>query len=211
MSEGDAAAHVRLVDDRGDTLPHALLPVEYELWDADHRRLTVLLDPARIKRGLVGHVEAGYPLRTGHAIRLVVDQAFRDARGAPLRAGAEHRYEVGEDLRGQVRPSQWALTVPEAGTTDPLVVAFDRPLDHGLLRRCLRVLGPDGVRGEAATWTDGLEWRLTPAGAWQPGQHVLDVHPILEDVAGNSVTRVFDHDLADEPTQEPTRLTFHPR
>lgn len=209
MAEGDAAAHVRLVDDAGNVLPHALLPVEYELWDADRRRLTVLLDPARIKRGLVGHVESGYPLRAGTPFRLVVDAAFRDAHGAPLRATAERRYEVGEDLRGLVRPSDWALTAPAAGGVDPLVVEFGRPLDHGLLRRCLRVIGPDGVRVEGTLVSDEVSWRLTPGRPWARGEHVLDVDPILEDVAGNSVTRVFDRDLDVDEPGEPARVRFH--
>ncbi|MFD7944198.1 hypothetical protein [Streptomyces sp. NPDC059744] len=70
-------------------MPASLLPVEYELWDAAHERLTVLLDPARIKRGLVGHVTNGYPLRSGESICLIVGPGFRDARGVPLRRGGK--------------------------------------------------------------------------------------------------------------------------
>jgi hypothetical protein len=55
MSEGYAAGQVRLARDDGGIAAGALLPTEHELWDASRRRLTVLLDPARIKRGLVGH------------------------------------------------------------------------------------------------------------------------------------------------------------
>ena len=55
MSDGFAAGRVTLVDHAGDVMPAALLPLEHELWDGDRRRLTVLLDPARIKRGLVAH------------------------------------------------------------------------------------------------------------------------------------------------------------
>ena len=68
MSEGCAAEYVRLARDDGGNIAGALLPTEHELWDAARRRLTVLLDPARIKRGLVGHQEVGYPLRAGRAI-----------------------------------------------------------------------------------------------------------------------------------------------
>jgi hypothetical protein len=60
MAEGGAARHVRLESAATSlTLPDALLPLDPELWDIDRRRLTVLLDPARIKRGLVPHEEAG--------------------------------------------------------------------------------------------------------------------------------------------------------
>ena len=90
----------------------ALLPAEHELWDAARRRLTVLLDPARIKRGLAGHREAGYPLRPGEPFRLVVDSGFRDAQGLPLRAAAQRRYQVGDDERRHVDPGQLGADGP---------------------------------------------------------------------------------------------------
>jgi hypothetical protein len=214
MSDGDAGAHVRLVDGSGEPLLDALLPTEYELWDTDRRRLTVLLDPARIKRGLVGHIASGYPLRPGEPVRFVVDAAFRDARGVPLRVGAEQTYQVGDDLRGRVEPTEWTLTVPAAGSPAPLVVEFGRPLDHGLLQRCLRVLDPDGRRvdGTPLAGAQDRSWQLTPTRPWPRGEHILVVDPVLEDVAGNSVTRVFDRDLgnaADTPGDGgPVRIPF---
>ena len=92
MSEGYARDHLRLVDEHGTPLDGALLATDYELWDGAHRRLTVLLDPARIKRGLTGHRQAGYAIRIGQPFRLVIDAGFRDARGAPLRSGAVQHY-----------------------------------------------------------------------------------------------------------------------
>ena len=115
MSEGYAARHVALVDDAAAELRGALLPTEHELWDGQRRRLTILLDPARIKRGLAGHRQAGYPLRPGTSFRLVVGGGFPDARDSrcqtPGRSGG---------IRSAVRsvaivePGRWALTVPPA-------------------------------------------------------------------------------------------------
>ena len=217
MSEGYAAGNVRLADDGGSTVPGALLPGEHELWDASRRRLTVLLDPARIKRGLAGHREAGYPLRPGEPFRLVVDSGFRDAQGLPLRAGAQRRYEVGGEERRHVDPASWVLTVPPAGTSEPLQVAFGRPLDHGLLARCLHVAGPGGepVHGTLQIGLGEQAWQLVPRRAWARGSHQLIVDPVLEDLAGNSVSRVFDRDLTrakDEPRQaRPVTVPFRPR
>jgi hypothetical protein len=216
MSEGQAAKHVRLVDDDGETMLGALLPTEHELWDADRRRLTVLLDPARIKRGLAGHREVGYPLRTGTSFRFVVDEGFRDTRGMPLRACAERRYDVGGDARSRVDPDCWTLTVARRHSLDPLDVVFDRPLDHGLLTRCLHVIGPDSqvVDGTPTVGAQERSWTFVPRVAWAPGLHQLVVDPVLEDVAGNSVSRVFDRDLTlhrDEPrAARPATVTFQP-
>jgi hypothetical protein len=215
MSEGHADRHVRLLDEGGEVMAGALLPTEHELWDPERRRLTVLLDPARIKRGLVSHRETGYPLQVGRPFTVVVDSAFPDARGRDLRSGAERRYEVGDDERRPVDPQGWALTVPRNGTTEPLVVDFDRPLDHALLARCLQVRGPGGrpVDGEAQIGPEERSWRVVPEEPWPAGRHQLVVDPVLEDLAGNSVSRVFDRDLfgpEDEARGRSVELGFRP-
>jgi hypothetical protein len=216
MSEGYAAGQVRLARDDGSVIAGALLPAEHELWDASRRRLTVLLDPARIKRGLTGHDQVGYPLRPGEPFRLVVGDGFRDAQGLPLRHSAERRYEVGGEERRHVDPVSWELAVPPAGTCEPLRVTFGRPLDHGLLARCLQVRGPGGefVDGTARIGPGERSWQLAPSRAWAAAAHRLVVEPVLEDLAGNSVSRVFDRDLArpeDEPRPaRPVTIVFHP-
>jgi len=217
MREGCAAGHVGLFSDAGKEMVGALLATEHELWDGDRRRLTVLLDPARIKRGLVGHLKTGYPLRQGGAFTLVIDPGFRDARGTPLRSRYERRYEVEGDERGLVEPDHWDLSVPRSHTREPFEVGFDRSLDFGLLGRCLHVDGPDGRRVEGSPEIGPCErsWRLQPATPWPPGLHRLVVNPILEDVAGNSVDRVFDRDLTrreDEPRRAGAiARSFQPR
>jgi hypothetical protein len=217
MSEGGAASQLRLARDDDSTIAAAVLPTEHELWDASRCRLTVLLDPARIKRGLAGHQDAGYPLRAGEAFRLVVGGGFRDARGLPLRAPAQRRYEVGGEERRHVDPGGWVLAAPPAGTCKPLRVTFDRPLDHGLLVRCLWVTGPDGelVDGTTQIAPGEQSWQLVPRRAWVPAAYQLIVDPVLEDLAGNSVSRVFDRDLTrleDLPRQaRPVAVSFRPR
>jgi hypothetical protein len=195
--------------------PGALLPSEHELWDSSRRRLTVLLDPARIKRGLVAHRHAGYPLRTCGQFALVVDSGIRDARGLPLLAGTQREYRVGDDECNHVDPSTWILTAPRTGTFEPVQASFDRPLDHGLLTRCLHVTGPDGqpVHGTPQIGRGETSWQLVPSQAWASGPHQLIIDPALEDLAGNSVSRVFDRDLArpqDQPRPTlPVTLTFN--
>jgi len=217
MSEGQAATRVRVVDvATGDDLEGALLPMEPELWDPQRRRLTVLFDPARIKRGLAPHREAGYPLTEGGAVELVVDAGMRDAAGQPLAAEARRRYDVGADVRARVDPHAWAIAPASAGTRAPLTVTFDRAIDQALAAHCLAVVRADGtpVRGSGAARADD-RWSFLPDAPWAGVDHALVVDPILEDVCGNSVARVFDRELAD-PTHAPGPTTpvairFSPR
>ena len=211
MRDGEAAEHVHLRRaDTGEELDDVFLAFDPELWDGTRTRLTVLLDPARIKRGLAPHDEVGYPLVEGVAVELVIDDGFRDARGAPLTTPFVQHYDVGPDLRGLVDPSRWAVDVPSAGSREPLVVHFDHPLDAALVAQCLRT----SVPGTASLGAEEMSWVFHPTSSWQPVRHELEVDAVLEDVAGNSVARVFDRDLADR-TQEPravdcVRLPFVP-
>jgi len=217
MSEGVATGHVHVVDDvTGKVLADVLLPPDPELWDRARRALTLLLDPGRIKQGLLPHRQSGYPLVEGRAIRVVVDSAFLDAAGRPLRAPFERRYDVGPDLRGHVDPRRWRVTPPAARTTGPLVVDFDRTLDLGLLHRCITVHDREGhtVAGSVAVGEDERSWAFVPSAPWGTGPYHLEVDHRLEDVAGNSVSRVFDRDLRrpqDAPRpEEPAVVTFRP-
>lgn len=198
MSEGWAASAIRVTRaDTGETLDDVFLPPEPELWDPERKRLTMLLDPGRIKRGLVPNLEFGYPLVEGTTVRIAVDPEFRDAAGQPLRAGAERSYDIGPALRSRIDPRAWRLTAPAAGSRTPLLVEFDRPLDHGLLQHCLSVRDYTGqnVSGLAEIGKGERSWRFTPDVPWQASAYQLVVEPRLEDVAGNSPARVFDRDV----------------
>jgi hypothetical protein len=217
MSEGEVARRIALFDNAGQPIDDALLPNEHELWDGERRRLTVLLDPARIKRGLVSHRELGYALRVGASFTLAVSDGFRDAAGRPLRAGATRHYRVGDDERRRVDPDQWMLQAPPAGTLNPLTITFDRVLDHALLARCLGVNDPDGapLDGRAHVGAEERSWTFTPRRPWRAEPHQLVIDPVLEDLAGNSVNRIFDRDVTrrmDRSVDAPAhRRVFEPR
>ncbi len=197
MSEHWAARAVHLQGaDNGEPLPGAFLEGP-ELWDRERRRLTLLLDPGRIKRGLVPQQESGYPLIEGVPIVVRIDAAFRDAEGWPINAISERRYDVGPAVRRRVDPAGWRYEAPVAGSTDPLRVQFGRPLDQGLIKRCVWVVDAAGKRlaGRTSVPPGEREWRFEPRAPWALGRHSVIVDPRIEDLAGNSVARVFDRDL----------------
>ncbi len=198
MSEGwtARAVHARRADNN-EPLDGVFLAMEPELWDPQRRRLTLLLDPGRIKRGLAPHEEASYPLTEGVPVLIRIDAEFRDAAGQPLRTAAEQRYNVEPAVRVRVNPADWRFHYPAAGSKSPLTVEFDRPLDHALLEHSLEVDNAAGVPvvGRGSVGPGELSWRFEPQSPWEEGQYVVVVDPRLEDLAGNSLTRVFDRDL----------------
>jgi len=135
---------------------------------------------------------------------VAVEGSFRDAAGRPLLAAAERRYQVGAAVRAKVDPGVWQITPPPPSSRERLTVDFDRPLDRALLEHSLTVAAEDGteIPGHAAIAPGERRWSFAPDQPWRPGAHELIVDALLEDLAGNSLARVFDRDLtrlADDP------------
>ena len=185
-------------DDR-EPLEGVFLEMTPELWDPARTRLTLLFDPGRIKRGLAPNLEAGYPLVEGHSIVVTVDAAFPDAAGRPLRGDVTRRYDVGPAVRTRVDPTTWRYQHPCCDSLDPLVVEFDRPLDRAILEHSLWVCEAAGepLRGRTSVGAGERSWRFEPQRPWsRQNSYALVIDPRLEDLAGNSLRRIFDRDLS---------------
>ncbi|MCH8268198.1 MAG: hypothetical protein IH846_11825 [Acidobacteria bacterium] len=196
MSRGEAWKRIHLLDETGSPVELPFVEIDQELWSPENRRLTVLFDPGRIKRGLLPHEEVGPPLIEGRQYTLVIDSDWRDARGVPLKEGFRKQFRVAPSDRVPPDVSNWRLIVPEAHTADAVVVRFPEPLDWALLQRVFDISGPAGpVAGSVAVERDETEWRFIPAEPWRPGEYQLLVDTVLEDLAGNHIGRPFDVDL----------------
>ena len=196
MEPGSALEHVHLVDESGREVGGAFLALDQELWDPEWRRLTLLFDPGRVKRGVRTNLESGAPLVAGRRYRLVIDDGWVDGSGAQLASGFEFPFEAVEADRQSPNPAWWRLTPPTAGTRAPLVIAFGEPLDHALASRLLTVLdaGDKPVAGSIALAEGDSVWVFTPEGPWRAGDYAVRVGGALEDLAGNNIVRVFDVD-----------------
>jgi hypothetical protein len=220
MEPGSAHEYVRLLDETGRPVEDAFLRVDEELWDPQRRRLTLLFDPGRVKRGVRANLEMGPPLIEGHRYRLVIDPAWPDARGAALASGYDKEFEVSSADRESPDPARWTASAPAAGSREPLRLSFGEPLDHALVTRMLSIAS-DGrpVSGNVTLSSGDSVWRFTPASPWRPGTYRIHVDAALEDLAGNSVARLFDADRGrGAPPAEyrdragaPRSLTFHVR
>jgi hypothetical protein len=196
MEDGWAQKHVRLLDEKGTTVNGAFLQLDEELWDAAHRRLTLLFDPGRIKRGLRTNLEQGAPLVEGHQYRVEIDTGWRSAAGASLASRFEHPLTVGAFDATSPNPDRWTVSALRAGSEDPVVVRFDEPLDHALALRMLTVVdsADQPMLGVVTLAGGDTVWHFAPGSAWRASRLTLLVKTALEDPAGNSIARAFDSD-----------------
>jgi hypothetical protein len=200
MQTGDFWPSIHLIDQEGNP---AYLPfVRQELWNRDNTRLTLIFDPGRIKRGVKPNLDLGPVLSEGKRYTLIIDREFKDGNGRLLAEPFRHEFAAGADERRAVDTALWKLSQPRAGTRDPLVIRFDRPLDYALLGDVFQIPGVSGVTTSDAGET---EWRFQPTELWTAGEHRVVVDMALEDLAGNRIGRPFDVDTMTNPTQRITK------
>lgn len=197
MSQGGSYQYIHLLDAGGKPVELPFLELDEELWDPTGTRFTLFFDPGRIKRGLKPREEVGPALEEGKRYTLVIDRAWKDAAGNPMKETFRKSFSVTapDDTPPDVK--RWKLTAPAAGTRDPLVVTFPEPMDHALQQRLVWVTGPDGKRlaGNVAVASGETVWRFTPEAAWRDGEYQLVADTRLEDLAGNSIGRPFEVDI----------------
>jgi|GEM_PF-4488641 len=115
MGSGGIHESFELLDGEGRPVPGVFLDSRYELWSPDRRRLTLLLDPGRVKTGLKAHNRLGRALIVGEEYRLRVvgpddkavpgrielsdsESTWRFSPRKPWWAGADCRLVVGHQL-----------------------------------------------------------------------------------------------------------------
>jgi hypothetical protein len=210
MSRGGSYRHIRLLDSTGAVVDLPFLELAEELWDQSGRRLTLLLDPGRVKQELKPNQEVGRALMHGNEYSLLIAETWPDARG--VRLAREHRKNfrvVAADTQ-QPDEAQWKLTLPDAGTRQPLTVKFNEPLDHALLQHAIRVVDPSNetLDGRIEVTGHETEWHFRPENPWVAGAHQLFVDTTLEDRSGNSIGRPFEVDLRSGPSPDTPDCTI---
>jgi hypothetical protein len=202
MSRGHIYEHIHLRDAAGKDVELPFLEIDEELWNSDMTRLTLFIDPGRIKRGVRPLEEVGPALEAGKRFTLVIDSAWKDGDRNPLRESFQKTFEVGPPDRDPPDPAQWKIQPPQAETRDALTLTFPEPLDHALAQRVICVTSATGELLEGATALADQErrWTFSPARPWHRGSYHLVIQTTIEDLAGNNIGKPFEVDLV-EPGQ----------
>ncbi|MCI0391603.1 MAG: Ig-like domain-containing protein [Acidobacteria bacterium] len=197
MSRGRIYEHINLRDESGKQVELPFLEIDEELWDPAMMRLTLFIDPGRIKRGVRPLEDVGPALEEGKSYTLVIGHELRDGAGNPLKEAYQKLFKVGAPDREPPDPAQWKLQPPKPGSRESFTVRFPEPMDHALSQRIIRVTGESGesVEGETALEDQERRWVFTPSKPWRPGSYKLVVQTTIEDLAGNNIGKPFDVDL----------------
>jgi hypothetical protein len=201
MQRGTALDQISLLDSAGQPVADALYRPPVELWDRTMRRLTVLLDPGRLKRWVSPNIELGPPLKAGEIYTLEIGAGMIDLNGRPLRECFRKHFLVGDPVREQLSVESWDLLPPATGSRQALVLLFRSPLDWALLLQTITVVSAVGfvIAGQVVIDQSEKRWSFRPASPWIAGMYRICVGPSLEDVCGNSMTGAFDRPIRNAP------------
>lgn len=193
MKTGDTLSYVYLTDDSGKRLDGVFLENKFSLWSPDRTRLTLLFDPGRVKTGLVAHNTFGRALQAGSTYNLVVDASAMNQLGCS--SIYTKRFVV--EAPNYEKPSilKWQFNEPKSGTKQPLTIDFNAPIDHTSLAFRIRVKSRDNkvVSGSINIGSQDKQWIFTPELKWNSDElYRVSIDPILEDIAGNRITGLFD-------------------
>jgi hypothetical protein len=200
MSRGQIYDHIHLLDQQGQPVELPFLEIDEELWNNDMTRLTLFLDPGRIKRGVRPLEEVGPALLPEKDYTLVIDDSWQDAHGAALKEPFRKKFRVTPPDRESPEPSAWKITVPKSNTREALAITFTDPMDEAL---ALRMISVRSVTGQKSLEDHETKWLFRPENPWKAGRYEIAVQSTIEDLAGNNIGKPFEVDLEQGGPREP--------
>ena len=200
MKKGQALKHIQLTDAEGNIDNHAFMEFKQELWSADDKRLTILFDPGRIKRGVSTNKLRGPALLKGERYKLIISGTWQDVYGQELSVTTTKKIEVVNAYRHHIKVNEWGIGKPKENSHDALTIHFDRIIDHALIQSMVQL--EDGEKKRIAGYWEILEKeqliQFIPETKWKKGKYRIVIDSRLEDVAGNNLQNLLDHNIEED-------------
>ncbi|MEL6675633.1 MAG: hypothetical protein AAFR61_25720 [Bacteroidota bacterium] len=200
MKKGQALAHIHLTDAAGKVDTQAFMEFKQELWSPDGKRLTLLFDPGRIKRGVSTNLALGPALLEGQQYQLTISATWQDVYGQALSVETRKAFVIGQAYRQAIKIDAWQIEKPALHSHDPLGIHFDRIMDHALLQSMIQLEDADQnpIPGHWEVLEEEQQIQFIPQQTWQKGNYRIVLDSRLEDVAGNNLQNLLDQKDATE-------------
>ena len=200
MAPHVADEFIKLIDSDGKEATAAFMSISQELWNEERTRLTLLMDPGRIKRGVAQNLALGPALLEGNRYSILVKDGWPSAVTGQETQRFEKSFQVSPALRSLPDADAWQFEQPKLMSEDPLVILFDRPFDHQLAQKTIIVRDENGqrVEGHVTLKIQERSWHFQPDAHWKTRKLQIEVDARLEDVAGNNFNDLLDHALGTE-------------
>ncbi len=189
--------NIKLLNEKGDEIKGAIFNNVYELWDSEQRQLTLILDPARVKSGLIANETLGRALEPNKHFQLKIEKA-EDIYGNQLKEAFVKDFLVKKADTIMPNIHNWTVIPPKSNGKSPLQIIFPQVLDRLSLFNQIRLYDDTKkqiIEGKIEVINQEKEWRFIPKKKWKKGAYTLLINSRLEDPAGNNLNGLFDHQI----------------
>ena len=208
MKKGQAVKHIQLVDAEGTIDNQAFMEFKQELWSPDGKRLTLLFDPGRIKRGVSTNMELGPALLEGKQYNLVISGAWEDLHGQKLEFETTKEFTVAKAYRQYLDVKELVIHKPEVNSHDTLSIHFDRIIDHALIHSMIQIENEKNIIfGHWKTSEQEKTIQFIPEKTWEKGTYRIIMDSSLEDAAGNNLDNLLDQKAGEKHNQNIQQLS----
>jgi len=168
-----------------------------ELWSPDYQRITLILDPGRVKTGLDANLELGRSFESGKKYTMEIDTEIEALSGEKLVKKFRKEFEVVSEDRIPPNDDNWKIVIPKENTFDPLRIEFNDILDHAQMISFIRVYDSSNssLQGEVKFKNNESVWEFYSNSKWEKGNYSIKIDVRLEDLAGNNIQGKFDRDI----------------
>lgn len=194
---GEALNYISVRDETTGEDVEVFLELENELWNKEHNRLTLWLDPGRIKTDLVPNKDKGLPLKTGREYTIGISEKWKTATGISLKKDYRKKLVVTTRDSSKPNPQNWVIIPPVAGQKGQLQINFKESLDAILSMESLLIENAQGeeVQGTFVLGKQEEAIIFTPDNNWKNDSYNILIEAKLEDLSGNNLNRLFDTDI----------------
>jgi hypothetical protein len=196
MTIGEVYTRVKLLDGHGKEVDKPFLVVDQELWDGQMKTVTILFDPGRIKRGLRPNLEMKPALAQGELYTLRVQEGWKDIDGLPTTKPFTKTFRCIKADRLSPVASSYEVIAPQFENSS-LILNLREPHDFTLLSNGLKVFDSmhNIIEGTVIVRDNESAIEFVPKNPWLESNYTIRINPLLEDLAGNNLNRLFDEDL----------------
>ena len=210
MQEMDILKHIKLSKDEGKNITGVFFENQYELWNENRTEVTLIVDPGRVKLGLLANNKMGRAFDEGKKYTLTIDSLLLDFNNQALSNSFTKIFIAVKEDRLPPNTKSWKVFLPKANTKEAIVIDFKDKIDHISAYTLIKVFKDKiEIKGEISLTNQEQKWVLHPYKNWKKGNYSIIVNPLLEDIAANSVNQVFDHKPSDFNQKTKDNLTLN--
>lgn len=198
MQEMDILKHIKLSNEEGKNISGVFFENQYELWNENRTEVTLIVDPGRVKLGLLANNTMGRAFDEGKKYNLTIDSLLLDFNNQKLSESFTKTFVAVKEDRQSPDTKLWQLTIPKVNSIEPIYINFKDKIDHISAQTLIKIFkDKKEIAGEISLYNQEQIWIFKPQKKWVKGHYQIIVNPKLEDITANSINQIFDHKLSD--------------